>query len=662
MKLCYIDFEYNRANEARRNLISVVMNRASDDVVKIRWLHNDKKEKEGLKKELLSMRDTYVFVAFGVEAEAGSFISLGLNPAKFNWIDLRKEWQMLTNHNDKFGKGEQLISKRVVKTSNSIKKRELPDYKASSLNYSKAETGIAAAAFKLCGIKVDNERKTAMRDVILTCDDALIKENKSEILDYNEDDVNHLPPMWKAIKKAYKEEKYKVKLKEVLFRGETAAHQALIECRGYPVAKTIKNFAWSVPNILKDCAEDINSQFPDMKIFEWNKARGSYTLKQKPLKDFIRKDGDKAKRWLKTPSGDLSLGLDAWAKHYSYRSPYPRDILPSQIIRYLRLKQSLNGFLPKGKNAKNRETFFDSMGSDYRVRPFLGSYGSQSGRYQPKATSYIPLKASWLRYFIQPKAGTIICGIDYKSQEFLIAALLSGDIEMVKAYISGDVYLAFGKKSRIIPADADKSHPLRDVCKQVVLAIQYLMGSLSLANALSEAGDKNYTEEDAQKYINAFEKAYPEYTKYRIKTIRQYKKNGYLKLQDGWVMGPHNHNHRSVANCGTQGSGSCVLRLAIKYCHEAKLKVILPLHDALYVELKTQEEVYKFQKIMIKAFCDIFPDNPYAKEIMLDTYCWGKDVDTIITDPNIHTMKYYLEPRSIPEFERFKKYFLGEKS
>lgn len=661
MKFCYIDFEYNTANEARRNLVSAVLKTLLDGE-KSYWLLNCHATKSVLKNKLLSMRDNHVFLAFGAEAEAGSFISLGLDPTKFKWIDLRKEWQMLINHNDKYGKGKQLIGKKIVKTFNSVKKRELLPQKAAKLSYAKAETNMAAAAYKLCGSMVDTERKTAMRDVILSKDDDLILNHKEEILLYNLDDVTQLPKMWKAIRDAYREERFNVRLKEVLWRGETAAHQALIECRGYPVSKTIRNFAWSVPKILKDCAEDINEQFPDMKIFEWNKSRGAYTMKQKPLKEFIDGNTEKAKRWLRTDTGEYSLRLDEWSKHYGYRSPYPRDVLPAQIIRYLRLKQSLNGFLPKGKNAKNRETFFDSMGSDYRVRPFLGSYGSQSGRYQAKATSYIPLKASWLRYFIQPKKGRVICGIDYKSQEFLIAALLSGDEEMVKAYISGDVYLAFGKKSRILPSDADKSHPLRPICKQIVLAIQYLMGPQSLSIALSEVGDRNYTEEEAQKFIDVFERTYPKYTKYRIKSIRQYRKNGYLKLQDGWAMGPHNHNHRSVANCGTQGSGSCVLRLAIKYCHDAKLKVILPLHDALYVELKHQDDVYKFQRIMIKAFCEIFPDNPHAKEIMLDTYCWGKDVDTIITDPKIHTMKFYLEPRSKPEFERFKKYFIGERT
>ena len=660
MIACYLDFEYNRANEAKRNLVSLCM-LISDGTAIDKWLYRQHTEKVYLKDYLLHLRDTHVFVAFNVEAEAGSFIALGLDPTKFKWIDLQKEWKMLTNHCDEYGRGEQLIQGKVKKVYNSSRKREmLPQHQASK-SFARTEHSLAACAYKMIGKKVDTKRKTEIRDLILGLGEEQPSDKiKSEILDYNADDVVILPDIWKAIKKAYRKLPAKVTLGEILYRGETSARTALIECRGYPVAKCIKNFAFNTPKILGSCAEDINEQFPDVGLFVWNKSRGAFTMKQAPQKDFIEKSKHKSK-WPKTPEDNYSLSLDAWQAAYGYRSPYPRDIFPAQIIRYLRLKQSLNGFLPKSKNAKNKETFFDSLGGDYRVRPYLNAYGSQSARWQPQSRAYIPLKASWMRYFIQPKGKRIICGIDYKSQEFLIAALLSGDQRMVDAYRTGDVYLAFGKEAKILPKDADKSHPLRPICKQTVLAIQYLMGSQSLAFALSEVGEREYTQDDAQNLIDRFNSVYRTFDRFRKKTIKQYKREKFLKLRDGWVMYGNNGNHRSVANMPIQGTGSVILRKAIKYCQQDKLKVILPLHDALYVELTHKEEIKRFQHWMKKAFVDTFPEAPDAEAIMLDTYAWGKHAKQIAGPLGIHTMTYYVEDRSKDELERFSKYFIGEK-
>ena len=263
-----------------------------------------------------------------------------------------------------------------------------------------------------------------------------------------------------------------------------------------------------------------------------------------------------------------------------------------------------------------------------------------------------------MRYFIQPKRGTAICGIDYKSQEFLIAGLLSGDQGMIDAYKSGDVYLDFGKRAKIVPKNADKSHPLRNMCKSSVLGIQYLMGPENLGKKITMDTGVLCTTEKADSLIKAFKKAYPVYDAYRYKVIRDYEKKKYLKLQDGWVMYGDNGNFRSVANCPIQGSGAVCLRKIIKKSHDNGLKFILPLHDAGYIEITSQAEIEIFKEIMIESFIETFPNNPEAKHIMLDIYAWGRDVKNIVTDKSISTMDYYLTDRSIEEFNRFKKYFI----
>ena len=76
--------------------------------------------------------------------------------------------------------------------------------------------------------------------------------------------------------------------------------------------------------------------------------------------------------------------------------------------------------------------------------------------------------------------------IDCSQQEFGIAAALSGDAAMMKAYNSGDPYLAFAKQAGAVPESATKqSHPSqRAQFKECVLAVQYGMGALSLSQRI----------------------------------------------------------------------------------------------------------------------------------------------------------------------------------
>jgi DNA polymerase I-like protein with 3'-5' exonuclease and polymerase domains len=85
--------------------------------------------------------------------------------------------------------------------------------------------------------------------------------------------------------------------------------------------------------------------------------------------------------------------------------------------------------------------------------------------------------------------------LDYSSQEFGIAAALSGDPAMQAAYNSGDCYLEFAKLAGAVPEDATKeSHPReRALFKRTALGLQYSIGAnglaLQLGVTLPEAED-----------------------------------------------------------------------------------------------------------------------------------------------------------------------------
>ena len=112
--------------------------------------------------------------------------------------------------------------------------------------------------------------------------------------------------------------------------------------------------------------------------------------------------------------------------------------------------------------------------------------------------NYIFGCARWLRGLIKPPPGYAIAYLDWKQQEFGIAAALSGDEAMLAAYQSGDPYLAFAKQAGAVPADATKeTHGTqRDLFKQSVLATQYGQGAKALALRIIQPGANAPVEHD----------------------------------------------------------------------------------------------------------------------------------------------------------------------
>ena len=132
------------------------------------------------------------------------------------------------------------------------------------------------------------------------------------------------------------------------------------------------------------------------------------------------------------------------------------------------------------------------VGRDGRNRTPLWAYGTKTARNAPGGSAYVFGPAKSIRFLITPPPGFALVHRDYKQQEMYIAALLSGDSELLAACETGDVYLGIGKQLGLVPQDATK-HPLRNMLKSVCLGISYGLGvkSLALRTGISipEAGE-----------------------------------------------------------------------------------------------------------------------------------------------------------------------------
>jgi len=671
MKYCYLDFEYNQTTHPKLNLVSLSITWSYDKKNFNReefWLHKNKKSQDKARGLIHNLYvEGFIFISYAVTAEARAFISLDLDPTIFKWIDLFIEHRCLTNHNWKLQYGKQLIDGKPKNTFPPKPKWERKEGEATS---QEAIQSLATACFKFLDVIIDSKEKDEVRDLILSEPEEFTEEQKNRILRYNRSDIKHLPNLFNRMVSEYRKllppKELKTLKKEMLWRGEFAARTAVMEAVGYPIdiGKT-KSFSSSVPLILREIQQDINSQF-DFKPFKFDILSEKFKWRQKETRLHLKKIyPDLISDWMVTKTKELSLSLDGFAKFFSYRHDYPRNNFGAQMVRYLKTKQSLNGFLPPKKGGTS---FWNYVGPDFRVRPYFNIYRAQSSRSQPAATGFIFLKAAWMRALVSPSPGRAICGVDWVSQEFLIAALRSEDKNMLKAYESGDVYLWFGKATGRIPQEGTKKEykALRDRFKSSVLGIQYLMGAPSLAKKITNDTGEYCSEHEAAEFIDLFNETFSDFYMWREDQIREYEIKKYLKLADGWYMFGDNQNFRSVANCPVQGTGGAIMRKSVQLAQDRGLDVIKTLHDALYIEFDSNDlsKVDELCECMDEGFRFYFPEHLQRFALCrLEPNIWSPDYpseDIEITTPSGRICKkqqIYVDERSLSEYKRFQNYF-----
>jgi len=662
-KKVYLDFEFSGTNEAKLHVVCVSYVGTIDgaEVREDIWLL-DPSERERFVKILHSWAaEGVTLVAFYAIAEAKAILSLGVDPRSFKWVDLWIEYRMLQNHNHELECGKQLI-KGVVKFISPPK----PKWEQEE-GYSRGgvtETTLVACTYKLLGIKRDAGNKDDMRDLILSKKEFDDLE-EMQILDYCAEDIVYLPQiheiLYKRLVGKYKSKDRKHVNAEILKRGEYAVATALMESKGYSIDyEATKSFAASVKDIVFQMQSEVNAEFPEVGAFLISNKGDKYTQKKKKIQAWVKDTVED--HWETTDKGDISLKLDAFEKHFSHRAD--QKIFGNRFVKYLRDKQALNGFSAN----TSKKTLWDFVGSDNRVRPYFGIFKAQSSRSQPSATSYVLLKSSWMRVLLQPPKGKCIVSIDYGQQEFLIAALLSNDSDMIKAYHSGDPYLYTGKLAGAIPWEATKeTHGfMRDKFKSTVLAIQFGMTCVGLAKKLTVDTGVKHSEEEAQDLIELFEDSYPTYIEWKEELWDQYRDDGYLKLPCGWTMFGDNHNKRSALNMPVQGLGASIMREFVKKAQNAGLAVTMTLHDAGYIECNTAAVEGSTEILawcMTEAFKKYFVGTPVEEHAVcrLDPAAWGPDfngesVETSMGEMKLHNK--YIDTRRFEDYKRYRKYFV----
>jgi hypothetical protein len=227
-----------------------------------------------------------------------------------------------------------------------------------------------------------------------------------------------------------------------------------------------------------------------------------------------------------------------------------------------------------------------AVGHDGRNRCLLSPFSTTTSRNAPSSSQFIFGASASFRSLIKPAVGVGLAYIDWRAQEIGVAAALSGDPAMIKAYESGDVYLAFAKAAGAVPADATaETHPHeRQLYKLCMLGVSYGMEERSLARRI---GQHLLV---ARSLLRHHREIFWRYWEWSDNRVHRAMFNGLTYTVFGWRYHVTlEHNVRSIRNFPMQANGAEIMRLAVCLGVENGIRVCCPIHDALLIEAPLTE-------------------------------------------------------------------------
>ena len=675
-KFAYIDFEFFDSQEPNLELVCATV--MTDQKPVEYWLLYDATAKVELSDHIKDLHaQGYVFVAHAVTAEARAFLSLGLDPMQFRWYDTLVEFRLLCNHNDEYAYGKKILRNQIVYTTSPKVRREAERAKSLAARYEgwvpdelkpamamdsgvyeQPKFDLGSSVYTMTGKAIDSARKKEMRDVILSKSLELLEFHKPEIMEYCTSDVEVLLELQAKLTQA-NYQLYGTTVKESQLRAEFCAAMAVVESNGIPLdLGIVDRIAKARPEIMMDSWVKAN-EATGLPLF-WPLER-PLGRKGQPLKKPIgvlkydqfaayitacgkRDEWPRTEPTARNPKGRLSLEGDVLDRYRHYDG--------IEAIRNSKKLQRDLGWLDPNKKVKVGESgFYQSIGSDGHIRTYFGPYITQSGRNAPKAKTFPLAMSSWIRTIMRPKEGWLLSSIDWRAQEIAIAAQLSGDKNYRGMYEASDPYVYFACLSGAIPWEDEpvgkKKYPeIRNAYKAIVLGIGYGKGVKSLAETLTQVTDEEWTEEKTQVLLDKHRSVFQDYWAWADSIWEQTQCGKPVDLGRGWYMGPDNPNPRSVKNAPVQGWAAAMLRETVVEGVKQGLRIIAPLHDAVYLVHKTPEELETMIDIMDQS----------VRTIMGDKYFpIGTEAKTITAE------EYYVEEKGADMFERFKHLITGEK-
>jgi len=365
----------------------------------------------------------------------------------------------------------------------------------------------------------------------------------------------------------------------VIFWSEYSAKAvALIQAKGIPIDMYIWNliqeYRYAIIDALRRRFDP--SYNDDESIFD---AEGGFSYAR--FEAWLVRSG--IPFWPRLDSGQLDLDSDA----FRLMSVFPG-------IEAIHALRDTLGFIAKARLP---------IGQDGRNRPNLFPFGTASGR-NAHAKSIFNAHAGMrsLIVFSTDKIGTYL---DWRTQEVGIAAVESGDENLKRDYLTGDVYHAIAYRFGFTN-DPDRIRwkttqvDMRNRMKILQLAVSYGQSVTSLARGI------NRHPLIASGIIQKHKRTYSRFWPWRAEVIQQAMLKRRIETSHGWPLHiSTSPNQRTLGNFKLQGGGAEMLRWATVQLCNAGIVPCMLIHDGILLEETDREKIEHAREIMLKAGRDV---------------------------------------------------------
>ncbi len=255
---------------------------------------------------------------------------------------------------------------------------------------------------------------------------------------------------------------------------------------------------------------------------------------------------------------------------------------------------------------KLKSTYVDAMlkiadKKTHKIHTTYNQAGTSTGRLSSSDPNLqnIPQKGEFaekIRNAFVSSDGFSFLAYDYSQIELRIVAHLSGDEKMISIFKNGgDIHTNTAMEINGVK-ESEVTKEMRRIAKVLNFGILFGMGIKGVAEA------SGISMQEAKKFINTYFEAFPKVAEFIDKSIKDAKKNGYVKTELGrkrwlpdinsknWIL--RNSAERMAQNMPVQGLEADILKLAMiniqKEFFEYKdnIKMILQVHDELVFEVK----------------------------------------------------------------------------
>lgn len=244
--------------------------------------------------------------------------------------------------------------------------------------------------------------------------------------------------------------------------------------------------------------------------------------------------------------------------------------------------------------------FIKLLTADNKIHTTFKQTGTATGRLSSAEPNLqnIPIRTTLGRelrhYFIPKNEDYLLIDADYSQIELRLLAAISGDENMISAFLSGvDIHTSTASNVFHVPENMVTSE-LRKRAKAVNFGIVYGIGEFSLSD------DLHISMKEAKEYIESYKASYPLVDKYLKDIVAEgyahgfvstlYGRRRYIPELSGQNKMLKKFGERVAMNSPIQGTAADIIKVAMinvnRRLKEAGIdaKLILQVHDELLVE------------------------------------------------------------------------------